>query len=131
MVNYLAVLVAAVVAFLLGFIWYGPLFGKIWMKLSGMPDVKPKKKDMMLRSLGGLASYIVMAYVLARIFDLINVVALSEGLWVGFLAWLGFVGTITFGSFLWEKKPFNLWLLNNVYNLISLLIMAWIFVVWV
>ena len=101
MVNYLAVLVAAVVAFLLGFIWYGPLFGKIWMKLSGMPDVKPKKKDMMLRSLGGLASYIVMAYVLARIFDLINVVALSEGLWVGFLAWLGFVGTITFGSFLW------------------------------
>ena len=131
MVNYLAVLVAAVVAFLLGFIWYRPLFGKIWMKLSGMPDVKPKKKDMMLRSLGGLASYIVMAYVLARIFDLINVVALSEGLWGGFLAWLGFVGTITFGSFLWEKKPFNLWLLNNVYNLISLLIMAWIFVVWV
>ncbi len=42
MVNYLAVLVAAIVGMVVGFIWYSPkVFGKMWMKLSG---VNPKDK---------------------------------------------------------------------------------------
>jgi Protein of unknown function (DUF1761) len=34
-INYLAVLAAAVSAFVLGGLWYGPLFGKAWMHASG------------------------------------------------------------------------------------------------
>ncbi|HVE75608.1 MAG TPA: DUF1761 domain-containing protein, partial [Actinomycetota bacterium] len=33
-VNWLAVLVATVAAMVLGFLWYGPVFGRIW--LAGM-----------------------------------------------------------------------------------------------
>lgn len=39
-VNYIAVILAAVAANVLGFIWYGPLLGKQWMKLSGMSQEK-------------------------------------------------------------------------------------------
>ena len=39
--NYLSVVIAGVSAFILGWLWHGPLFGKIWMRLSGetMPEV--------------------------------------------------------------------------------------------
>jgi hypothetical protein len=131
MVNHLAVLVAALVAFLLGFLWYGPLFGEIWMKLSGASKKKPKKKDLVLRSLGGLISYIVMAYMLMIILSFIGMDNWIVALTFGFFIWLGFIGTITFGNFLWERKPFSLWLLNNAYNLIALEIMAVILTVWV
>ncbi|HLD39833.1 MAG TPA: DUF1761 family protein, partial [Candidatus Nanoarchaeia archaeon] len=35
MANYLAVLVAAIAAYVVGFLWYGPVFGKKWMALMG------------------------------------------------------------------------------------------------
>ncbi len=34
-INYLAVVVAAIANMVLGFLWYGSLFGKQWIKLSG------------------------------------------------------------------------------------------------
>ncbi|MBK7711916.1 MAG: DUF1761 domain-containing protein [Bacteroidales bacterium] len=45
-VNILAILVAVVVNFFLGFIWYTPLFGKTWGKEMGYdPDMKPEKSN--------------------------------------------------------------------------------------
>ncbi len=35
-INYLAVLVAVVLQFVLGFLWYGPLFGEPWMEMVGL-----------------------------------------------------------------------------------------------
>ena len=45
-VNYLAVLVSAIAMIVLGFIWYGPLFGKIWTKEMGWTkaDMEEAKK---------------------------------------------------------------------------------------
>ena len=37
-INWLAVIVAAVATFVLGGVWYGPLFGKIWRAADGRPD---------------------------------------------------------------------------------------------
>ena len=34
-VNWFAILVATVVSFLFGWIWYGLLFGKIWANVKG------------------------------------------------------------------------------------------------
>jgi hypothetical protein len=40
-VNWLAVIVAAVATFVLGGVWYGPLFGKVWRAADGRPDPDP------------------------------------------------------------------------------------------
>ena len=46
-INLLAVLVAALSSFGVGFIWYNPkVFGTIWMEESGMTDEKAKKANM-------------------------------------------------------------------------------------
>ncbi|HSR41197.1 MAG TPA: DUF1761 domain-containing protein, partial [Longimicrobiales bacterium] len=45
-INWLAVVVAAVSTFILGGLWYGPLFGKTWMAASGMTEEKAKQGNM-------------------------------------------------------------------------------------
>ena len=42
-INWLAVIVATVATFILGGLWYGPLFGRMWMAASGMTDEKAKQ----------------------------------------------------------------------------------------
>lgn len=46
--NILALLAAAASSLVVGFVWYGPLFGKAWMKESGMTEEKAKQGNMVL-----------------------------------------------------------------------------------
>jgi|SRR3989344_3802817 len=133
MVNYLAILVAGIASMVLGFLWYGPFFGKPWMRLSGLSkkDVnKAKQKSMTGSIILGFISSLVMIWVLALFFEMLSVTnymtAITTSLWV----WLGFMGTLTLSSFIWENKSFSLWILNNGYNVINLLIAALILVAW-
>jgi hypothetical protein len=137
LINYWAVIVAAAASFVLGGLWYGPLFGKQWMLWSGvsMDKLNDGKK-------GGMAkSYILMfvgslitAYVLGHIVLFGNAylaaAGISAGIMAGFWVWLGFAAPITLSSVLWEMKPWKLWLLNNGYYIVSLMIMGVILSVW-
>jgi hypothetical protein len=42
-VSPLRILAALIIAFVIGYIWYGPLFGKTWMKLVGLTEEKCRK----------------------------------------------------------------------------------------
>lgn len=140
-INYLAVLVCGIASMALGFIWYGPLFGKVWMSLSG---ISPERIEAAKSGQGGsmaklyalsFAGSLVMAYVLAHSLVFasayLNVTGISAGLQAGFWSWLGFIAPVTLGSVLWDGKPWKLWLLNNAYQLLLLLIMGTILAVWV
>lgn len=129
-IDFLSVIIAAVAAMALGFVWYSPKlgFGKQWMKWSGIPMDTPPPKNAGRMMFFGLVSQIVMAYVLANFLILAKVASLSDGLTIALWLWIGFIATIQLGSVLWEQRPFKLWLLNSVYWLLSLLIMAAILV---
>ena len=128
-INYIAVLLSAIANMVLGFLWYGPLFGKQWMKLSGitMPKNGPPP-GMWKHYLMAFIATIVMAFAMAHslIFAsaYLHVTGVPAGLQAGFWNWLGFIAPVTLGSVLWEKKPWSLWVLNNAYWLLSLLIMG-------
>jgi hypothetical protein len=138
-VNWLAILVAGVASMVLGFLWYGPLFGKMWATMMGWDkmnpaDVEAKKKG---ASIGYVVSFIgslVMAYVLSHVIAFSesfgNPAGLSTGLMTGLWMWLGFVAPVTLGSVLWDGKPLKLWFLNNGYNLLHLLILGAILASW-
>ena len=146
-INYLAVFGAAAASMVLGAIWYGPLFSTRWVELSGMtPETiaaakaKGMGKSYALAAIGSL----VMAYVLAHSFVFASSylmlassaigpgpnAAIAAGLMVGFWNWLGFIAPVTLGAVLWEGKPWKLWLLNNAYYLLSLLVMGMILALW-
>ena len=136
-VNYLAILVAAIASMVLGFLWYGPLFGKMWMKWQNFSHEhveRAKAKGMNKEYAIAFVAALVMAYVLqhAIVFagTYLAMTGLSAGLMSGFFNWLGFVAPVTLGAVLWEGKSWKLWCLLNAYQLVSLLVMGAILAKW-
>ncbi len=132
-VNYLAVLVCGISAMLIGSFWYGPVFGKIWMELSGIKtkDIKTAKKEgMAWRYLLNFISALVMAYILAHFLYYTNAKTILDAITAAFWLWLGFIATVSLGSVLWEGKSFKLYFLNNAYSVVSIFVMAMILVSW-
>ncbi|MCR4368794.1 MAG: DUF1761 domain-containing protein [archaeon] len=125
-VNLIGVAAAGIGAFILGFLWYGPLFGKRWMALTGktMKDMESSKGNMPLYMLGGLVSALVTSYVLGVFLVSLGALAMGDALFVAFLAWLGFQAMLLVGDILWEAKPVALFVLNAAYQLVALLLMA-------
>jgi len=129
-VNYLAVVIAAAASYALAFLWYGVVFGKLWMKLTGITDMTPAPVNVVLVFVGSL----VMAYVLYHsiVFGdaYVKMGGVSGGLMVGFFSCLGFVAPVTLATKLYEKKPWGLWLLDNGFWLLSLLVMGALLSLW-
>lgn len=133
-INYLAVLVSAAAGFVIGMLWYSVLFGKVWMKLSGMDKKKidkEKNKGMAKSFVAGFAALLVMSFVLAHFVDMAEAATVLEGAQAGFWAWLGFVATVMLNKVIWEGKPVKLYLLDAAHYFVVLLIMGSILAVWV
>ncbi|MDD9954471.1 MAG: DUF1761 domain-containing protein [Candidatus Woesearchaeota archaeon] len=133
MVNYLAVVVAAVVSMVVGGLWYSPvLFGNMWMKLSGID--KKKMKQLQKKAVRGyvlmFVSSFVMAFVLAEFVRVGNIGTFADGAKLAGWIWLGFLAPLTFGPFMWEGKPLKLCVLNAAYWLVTLPLMAGVLAVW-
>ena len=129
-VNYLAVVVAAVVALVIGFIWYSPrVFGNRWMAYLGTTQAQlgnPGPTGMLV----GVVASLLNAWVLAVLALNLGGKSLTDGVLLGVLAWLGFMATITAAQISFEKKSWGLWVLNNAHNLLVQVIMAAIVTAW-
>lgn len=130
-VNYWALIAAAVANMAIGMLWYGPLFGGQWKRLTGITDESMKAMPLKpwQAMVGGLVISLIIAYVLL-FFTVTWVTTLSGALMAGFWIWLGFVATTQIGSFLWEGKPFSLFVLNTAYSLVAYGVMASILFLW-
>ena len=133
-INYLAVLVAAIASIAVGFLWYGQLFGKVWMQLMAFDKKKidaAKKKGMGKTYALGFLSTLIMSYILAHFVDYTQSKTFVDGAIAGIWLWLGFIATVQIGSVLWEGKPVKLYVINTLHYLVTLIIMGGILAVWV
>jgi len=134
-INYLAILVASIVSFIIGMLWYSPLlFGKAWIKLMNFSKEdmnKAKKKGMGKTMLLGFIATLVTAYVLSYFINVLRYSSAGDGAVLGFMIWLGFLATTLLGSVLWEGKPYALYFLNITYHLVNLVILGAILGAWV
>lgn len=132
-VNLGAVVLGGIVSFVIGWIWYGPLFGKMWRRLVGlsMEDMKSMKMTVVGASIGGLITAFLLSYVLAHGIYFGNAVMSTSGasgsLQGAFWYWLGFAVPMTSMGYLWEGKSFKLWVLNAGYYLVTFMVMGIIF----
>lgn len=136
-VNALAVLVAAASAMVLGFLWYGPLFGKAWIKMMGFSKEdmeKAQKKGMGKTYALSLLCALVTAYVFSHAITFgnayLNTSGMTAGLTAAFWWWLGFQVPLLMDSQLWEGKSWKLFGLNAGYRLVSLGVMGAILASW-
>lgn len=137
-VNILAILVAVVVNFILGFIWYTPLFGKAWGKEMGYdPAMKPEISVMLKGMSFMLIGNLLFAWVLAHNIAAWQFVAgikemglFSNVLMTAVFTWLGFYLPGELGATVWEKHSWKLFGINTGYHLVSLLVVAFILTIW-
>jgi hypothetical protein len=129
-INWWALLAAIIARMVLGGIWYSPvLFLNRWMALTGRTHAEMNSRMPMLLAID-LISSAVMAFVLVHAVHYAGATGWAQGAAVGFFNWLGFVGTVTLGITLYERKPFALFVITNGWQLLSLLVMGVILAVW-
>jgi hypothetical protein len=137
-VNYLAILVAGIVIFLLGGLWYSPvLFARRWIALQGRTEEQERAQaaaaNMPLMYLSalicGLLTAWVLAHILAHVASSIELNA-AHGALIGFLCWLGFAGATSYATALFSGKPKQLWLIDSAYNLVCFVLAGIILAVW-
>ena len=89
--NWFAILVATIAAFVLGGLWYGPIFGEAWLKAVGK-----KKEDLDASPMPFVISFfcaLITAIVLSAIIHTIGDVDLVGGILIGLLTSIGFIAT--------------------------------------
>ena len=134
MINYVAVFVAAIASMVIGSVWYGPLFGKMFMREMCMDKMTPEqmaeaKKGMWTNYVLQFVASLVMFYVLARFMGMLGALSVNAGLMVAFWVWIGFVVPVQLGQALWGGKMKIFWLsAGNM--LVTLLAVGAIFGAW-
>jgi uncharacterized protein DUF1761 len=123
-VNYVAVVIAAVVAMVIGFAYYAPqVMGDRWMSYLGTTRAQlgnPAPTGM----LAGVVASLLNAWVLAVLAKNLGGTSFADGAMLGVICWLGFMATITAAEVAFLKQPWALWLVNNVHNVIVQIVMG-------
>jgi len=130
-VNHLAVVTAAVVAFVASSVWY-LLFGNVMMRLRGTsPGTAAEMSNVPAwKKLAEVLRNVVVAYVLARFVALLGVVGWPSAARLGLWVWLGFPAILLSGSVMWENVPPKLAAIHAGDWLVKLLLITVILGVW-
>ena len=122
--NYLAVVVAAIAYWVLGAVWYGVLFNKSWMALEHVTIEQMKGVSPVVPYIVSFLLELLIAYALAQLCIWRNANTSGRGASVGVLVWIGFVGPITFMTYMFEMRPKELFAINEFYPLAGLVLMG-------
>jgi uncharacterized protein DUF1761 len=123
-VNYVAVVIAAVVAMVIGFAYYAPqVMGDRWMSYLGTTRAQlgnPAPTGM----LAGVVASLLNAWVLAVLALNLGGTTVADGAMLGVICWLGFMATITAAGVAFLKQPWGLWVVNNIHNVLVQIVMG-------
>jgi surface polysaccharide O-acyltransferase-like enzyme len=128
--NYPAVLVCAVVYWLLGGLWYGVLFAQRWMTLENITEGQAQDMNRVLPYVITFLLNLLIAYVLAQLCSWRNANTAGRGAAIGVLVWVGLVAPITYTTHMYELHPIELYALNEFYPLVGLCLMGAILGAW-
>jgi hypothetical protein len=132
-INYPAVIVATIIHFMIGGLWYGPLFSKKFIELIGWTPVQLEQiaaqshaRELVFAFLCSL----VLVYILAHFVQYTKATGVAGGMQTAFWLWLGFVATTQLATVLFEQRKLGLYLLNVSYQLVACLICGAILGAW-
>jgi hypothetical protein len=131
-INMMAVLIAVVANFILGWVWFGPLFGKAWGKEMKMDMNQKPPSSVMIRGMVMMViGNFLMAYVFAHNIYVWNQFMaatppppMSNAGSAAFFTWLGFFVPQHLSKVAWEGNSWKLFFINATYSLISLFVVA-------
>lgn len=130
-INWIAVLIGGIAYFFLGAIWYTTLFGKKWQSynasLMNAPDAKKGAVQIMILS---FLLMLLCSLGLSIIATRFGVFGWLGGLKLGIVTGFCFAATAVHISYVYEKRPLGLHLINGLYNVVGNIIAAIIVCCW-
>lgn len=128
-INWLAVIVAAILNMALGALWYSRLlFGNLWMKAIGksMDELGGAATGYIVTFIGSL----VAAFVLALLVNSLGIATWSGGLLIGAVVSVGFVATATLASGVFNEISMTVWGIFAGYSLVSMALQGALLGLW-
>ena len=130
--NWLAILCAGVAYWVLGFVWYSLLFGKIWAaeqtRHRGAPPSAggPMGPKLLSTFVANLIAAAAMAYLLKRtgFTDMNHILKLAAA------TGIGFAGTAVTIISVWESKPTKVWFIDLAFYFVGAILLAMILAWW-
>ena len=126
--NWLAILITPLAGFLIGGLWYGPLFGKAWMRASGITEEQVRAQNKAKTYGGVFALNLIAAASLAMFIGPTG--NWQFGLIAGLLTGLTFISTAIGVTYLFESRPFSLFAINAGYQTVWFTVMGVILGAW-
>lgn len=125
--NWFAVLAAAVSAFLVGGLWYGPLFKKAWCREAGVdPDVAPPHPARIFATAFGCSLLAALMFAVA----MPPGASAADGFGAGFVVGLFFVA-MSFGiNYAFAGRSVKLWMIDSGYHILQFALYGLILGAW-
>lgn len=130
-VNVWAVLVASVVYFIIGAIWYGMFFGRPWMAALGKSAEEISQGGGGVTYLWTFLLEVVATVTLAVLLLNLPVTGLLGGAVFGGLVGIGLWGTLLAVTFLYEGRKMSLYLIDMGYHVVAFVVAGAILGAWV
>jgi len=131
--NFLAVLVAAIVIFLIGGLWYQALFGKLWVSLHGFSDEEIKRMQERYPPAVFfpviLAAYLVLCYAAALLVGALDLDSVVGGVIFGVVLWL-IVAAIGVTAHITSNRHIGLFVIDTAYQLVIFIVAGAILAAW-
>lgn len=126
-ISWIAVIIAAVVSFFIGMIWYSPvLFAERWARAANFKF--NENMSMIPCMIGGFIIAVMQSYGIAWLLEKTQSFALLEAYTLVTVLASIFVGSQLINLWLWERRPFELLVINLGCALVSFVAMATVFV---
>ena len=134
-INWLAVIVATAIYFVLGAVWFAPQtpIGRAWMSASGYQSPTTGAASTNLFYLVPAATSLVAVVATALIAGATGTDSLNEGVVLGLVVGIGYAATITLTTAAFEFSKPRQWtwgLVDASYHVVGLLIAAIIIALW-
>lgn len=119
--QYLEPVIGGIAAFLLGFLWYSVLFGKVWQAETGITDEQAQKGMIMTFGL----SFLMMVIMSIPVNFVVNLHKPVEQTFIhggfhGLMLGLLFAAPATAINYLYQKKSLKLYLIDATYLVLLL-----------
>ena len=119
--SLVAGLVVAVLNMVVGFIWYGPLFSKLWMREVGLSE-KEIGNGPGIGYLYTMVAAFIMGCVASFLVGLTGVTSVADGLVLGLLIGVGFVATSFATTYIFSMRSLTLYFIDVTYQVITIVL---------
>ena len=118
-VNWVMVIVTAVLQWILAFVWYGIIFRKSWRKLVGLPEGE-KPKNVVFAGIVAFIACLLLSFVMVHVDMWAGAKLFPAGAAIGTVCWIGFMAPPLLAQHVFEGRRVNLFAINAAYWLLAM-----------